>query len=287
MLTKIDASSENLDTLQFLLQGFNPASSPFEVRNVDGIGPEKADITSAPLATRRGAFFQGRSTGIRNIVLTIGLNPNWADQTMASLRHQLYKYFMPEKWIKLNFYSDDIENVGIEGIVESCDPNIFAEDPEMQISIICHQPDFVEDEATTVQGIVPNSLIDGMPEEYTIDYVGTAPTGFELQIWGSIDEPAYTGRIIVVNQAPVVHEVFDLDPVDVAIDKYLKLSTVPTNRIVETVTVDDDVHDDMLKSVVTGSKWLELYPGDNTFSVGAEESGLTWVMTYYNRYGGL
>jgi hypothetical protein len=77
-------------------------------------------------------------------VLTLGLNPNWVDQTVASLRRVLYRYLMPEAWTKLRFFSDDMPTVDIEGYVESFDPNMFTQDPEIQVSIICPKPDFIE-----------------------------------------------------------------------------------------------------------------------------------------------
>jgi hypothetical protein len=84
---------------------FVPNDDPVQIRNVEGLGPVKADISATPFATGRGELYQGSSTGKRNIVLTLGLNPNWVNQTMASLRQLLYRYFMVESWATLRFFT--------------------------------------------------------------------------------------------------------------------------------------------------------------------------------------
>src|SRR4051794_37798090 len=104
------------------LGGFMPNNDPVHVFNVEGLGPVKAEISSTPFATGRGELYQGSSTGKRNLAFTLGLNPNWDDQTMSSLRQLLYRYFMPEEWVKIRFFSDHLPTCDIEGYVEGFEP---------------------------------------------------------------------------------------------------------------------------------------------------------------------
>jgi len=125
------------------LGGFVPNNEAIQIRNIEGLGPVKADVATTGYATGRGEISTGSSIPKRNIVLTLGLNPNWVDQSMSSLRQLLYQYFMPESWVHLTFFfSDDFPSVYIDGIVESFDPNIFSQDPEIEISILRLKPDF-------------------------------------------------------------------------------------------------------------------------------------------------
>jgi len=285
VVQRIEVTSENPFAPAFPV-GSAISDDPVQIREIIGLQPVKASMGSSVLATGRGEHFQGSSVGNRNIVLTLGLNPDWEDQTVASLRLLLQGYFMPEQWLKLRFFTDDYPVVDIEGIVESFEPNLFAQDPEIQISILCHQPDFVEPDIVVIKGIVPNSLTDGDPIEYVIDYQGTVSTGFELFVTATEFKPTYNDRLIVVNQGPVKYEFMNVDPVSLDADWRYNLTTIKTDRRVETVDTDG-VRNNLLKNMLQPSTWPEFKPGENIFSVGATESGLAWELRYSNRFGGL
>jgi hypothetical protein len=281
VITRIEVFSAQADAPELPLGGFAPNSDTVQVRNIDGLGPVKANLSSSPYSTGRGEFFQGSSTGTRNIVLTLGLNPDWVDQTVSSLRRLLYSYFMTEQWVKLRFFMDDHPTVDIEGIVEGCEPNIFSQDPELQVSIICHQPDFVEPDVIQLGGYVPNSLTDGNVTENVLNYEGSVPSGFELKILATEFKPSYSDRIVVVNRS----QSFDIDPVEIDADHHFRLVTIKTARAVETVATAES--NSLLKHMTSLSKWVEFKPGENIFSIGALESGLAWELRYSNRFGGL
>src|SRR4051812_7049320 len=180
-----------------------PGNDPVQVFNVEGLGPVKAEISSTPFATGRGELYQGGSTGKRNIVLTLGLNPDWEEQTMSTLRQLLYRYFMPEEWCKLRFFSDYLPTVDIEGYVESFEPNIFSKDPEIQVSIICPKPDFIEANATVLSGLVDNGTA-----EIVYTYVGTVETGLELRIDATPANTSYNGDLTITNVAYEIPQIF-------------------------------------------------------------------------------
>lgn len=282
MIQKIEVFSANPSAPELPLAGFMPSSDPIHLRNVDGLGPVKAEITSTPYATGRGELPQGSSTPKRNIVLTLGLNPNWIDQTMSSLRQILYRYFMPEHWCKLRFFSDYLPTVDIEGICESFEPNIFSQDPEIQISIINHQPDFVDVDVTSISGVVDDGTI-----EVVFDYIGSIDTGMELRIDRTVDNPSYTGALDVVLKSPVIPQTFSIDPITTDTIKYFKLSSVPNNKRVNNVAYSDGELTNLLAQMGDFAEWPQIKPGENSISVGAEESGQIWTLAYFNRFGGL
>lgn len=282
MITRLEVFSSQPDAPELPLGGFMPNDDPVQIRNIDGLGPVKADLTSTPFATGRGELYQGGITGKRNIVLTLGLNPNWANQTVAELRQRLYRYLLPEEWCKLRFYSQELPPVDIEGIVESFEPNIFSEDPEIQISIICHKPDFVDVDATLFDGVVDDGTL-----ELEFDYTGTISTGFELRVDRSIDNPAYTGGFKITHTALGQPQVFEITPVTVDINKYFKMSSVRSRKRVQTVDYLDGHLTNLLSAVTGPSVWPEVKPGKNIFAIQAAEFGQLWKLAYYNRYGGL
>lgn len=264
------------------LGGFMPSDDPVQVRNIDGLGPVKAEIASTPFATGRGVQYQGSTTGFRNIVLSLGLNPDWDEQTMSSLRQMLYRYFMPEAWTKLRFTSDHIPTVDIEGYVESFEPNMFSQDPEIQVSIICPKPDFVQTDATIIQGLVD----DGTIEQF-FDYIGTIDTGYEMRVEATLENPAYSGDLTVINKAWGVDQFFSVEGIEIDVTKHFRLSSVKNSKRVSSVEVATNIFTNQLSKMTDDSEWPVIKPGENTIRVMGSEDDLAWTLVYYNRFGGL
>lgn len=285
MLTQIDVHSSHTPPTGFALANSN--TDPIQVRGITGLGPVKASVNTTPFGSIDGEAYKGSSVGKRNIVFTFGLNPNWVDQSIASLRQLLYEYFMPKQSVKLTFHSD-LPTCAIYGIVESFEPNIFSRDPEIQVSIICPMPDFVSVASSQVNGIVG----DGSTS-IVIDYEGTISTGFVLEVRSTVGNVAYTGNIEVQNQVDLLQSPFvntmDLTAIDVTVDttKYFKMSSVRGDKYVYSITTFDSIITDILKTISPDTKWPVLEPGSNEFQVVAAESGQSWQLTYFKRFGGL
>lgn len=258
-----------------------PSDDPVHIRNIDGLNPVKADITTTPSGTSRGETKQGSSTGKRNIVITLGLNPDWSVETMSSLRQRLYSYFMTEAWVKLRFYSDEMATVDIEGTVESCDPNIFSQDPEMQISIINEKPDFIDIDATIYHGTVDDDGETWME----IAYDGTVSSGLELRVDRSVETVAYSGSITISVQNFKGIQVITVNPATVDTLNSYKMSSVQGHKRVQLEALADGAITNLLKGM--SGVWPELQPGENLVNVKAATPGQTWTLAYFNRFGGL
>lgn len=262
------------------LGGVMASDDPVQIRGIDGLGPVKSDITSTPSGSSRGETFQGASTGKRNIVLSLGLNPNWATQTMSSLRQQLYGYFMTEQWCKLRFFSDELPTTDIEGYVESFDPNMFSQDPEIQISIINPRPDFIEVDPTLVKGTVDDGTI-----QQVVNYLGTVSAGLELRVDRSAEVPSYTGPLTITVENSKGITTIAVDPVTIDVVKSYKMSSVQGQKRVQNEDLSTGDTTNLLK-IKTGD-WPELRPGENLISVSANTPGQTWTLGFFNRFGGL
>lgn len=285
MIRRIEVAGEGLASP--LPMGYSMTDDPIQILEITGLGPVKAGLTATPFATRRGSFFQNASVDSRNIVMSVGLNPNWRDQTISSLRSLLYGYFMTGQQIKMRFFTDDYPVVEIEGIVESCDENMFSKDPIMQISVICYQPDFIDVDYTLIKGAVPNALTDGVLTEYEFDYAGSIEAGFTLRVKHTNVKPAYTGQIVIANKTTKANDIFSLSEVTVDATKYLSLSTIEAARRVRTIAYSDGEVVNLLVKKLKTSPWPMIQPGKNIFSVSAEESNLKFELVYYARYGAL
>lgn len=283
MITKIELFTLQPDAPVLPLGGFMPNDDPVQIRGITGLEPVKANIALTPYASGRGSLYQGSTTPERNIVLSLGLNPDWeGQQTMASLRQVLYRYLMPQHWIKLRFFSQELPDVDIEGYVESFEPNMFSQDPEMQASIICPKPDFIEADATIFDGTVDDGTLE---EEF--EYAGTIETGFEMRIDATVNNPGYTGSFTVKLTSFGEDQIFTITPVTVDGQRYFKLSTVRNVKRAQNVTKADGTLTNLLSGVTGDSVWPVIKPGKNVLSVAAAEIGQVWTMAYFNRYGGL
>ena len=280
MLTKVSIYTPRLNIPQLLLAGDIAYFDPVQIRGVTGLNPVKATVNSTQYGSIDGEIPQGNFLGKRNIVLTLGLNPNWADQSMSSLRDLVYMYFMSKQSVTLRFFSDNKPPCNIAGIVESCEPNIFSKDPEIQVSIICHQPDFIDVSPTIIEGVVGDgsSLTD-------IEYAGSMPAGFVLEIQSSAAVPSYTGSILVSNQTPTPQTMTFFTTVDTT--QWVRIGTVHGHKFIQSINLLTGVVTNLLKLLPSESDWITLEPGPNSFGVIGESSGLVWTLTYYNRHGGL
>jgi len=284
VITKVEVFSDIPDAPELALGGPMASYDPIHVRDLTGLGPVKAEIATTPFATSDGELFQGSTVGKRNIVMTMGFNPNWEEeQTVSSLRQRLYAYLLPKAWTKLRYTSDNLPVVDIEGYVEALEPNIFSQDPEIQASVICPRPDFIDPDA-----VIINGLVDDGTTENVIDYIGTVPTGFELRIQRTVENPSYTGSFVVTNVMPdETEQIFEIDPVTVDTTQSFKLSTVKNAKRAGHVDVDDGEFHNLLANVSAVSVWPELRFGENLIKVAAEENDQAWTLAYFNRFGGL
>lgn len=263
-----------------LLGGFMPSDDPVVIRDIEGLGPVKSDITTTPSGVSRGETFQGASTGKRNIVFTLGLNPNWSTQTMSSLRQLLYAYLMTEQWCKLRFHSDEMPTTDIEGYVESFEPNIFSQDPEIQVSIINPKPDFIEIDAT----IFRDAVDDGSTQQ-VVNYVGSVSAGLELRVDRSVALPAYSGPLTVKVENSGGIQTITVNPVTINTVQSYKMSSVQGKKRVQNEALADGAITNLLKN--KSGVWPELQPGENLISVAAATPGQTWTLAFFNRFGGL
>lgn len=279
MLTKVESFAVRPSTPSLSLDiGAESSVNPIQLRGVDGLGPVAAAITTSPYAAVDAEELTGASVGKRNIVMRFGLNADWATWTVAELRQELYRYFMPKVTTRLRFHSSHLPICEISGMVESVEPNIFAKDPEVQVSVLCPNPDFVSLTESAFEGVVTNGSIITV-----VEYEGSAPTGFVLDVRSSTENPSYEGPVLIR-----VDEVdFELFPLTIDEGRYIEIGSIPGQRYAREITIPDGDVSNLLVAMAVGSTWPMLTPGPNDFQVIASESDQVWNLSYFPRFGGL
>jgi len=255
-------------------------TDPIQIMNIDGLEPVKAAITTTAFGAYDGEAFTGASVGKRNIVLTVGLNPDWAIQSTEELRQLLYNYFMPKLLVQLRFHSTNFPVVKIEGYVESVEPNIFAKTPQMVVSIICPKPDFVALSPTVVTGITN----DGTDTD-EIDYPGSVSSGFALEITQAVGTPG-TDSIQVSLTGQYAPQVF-VTRGNLAPDLRWEMSSVMGAKYIRSVSLTTGAVQNFLNDLAVDATWPRLYPGINKIAVITPVVGQNWELSYYAKFGGL
>jgi len=282
VLTEVKAYSSWQSAPALLLDEMGQAETDLiQVRNIEGLNPVKASISGSPMAVVDGTSFTGANVLSRNIVLTLGLNPNWIEWTFESLRKLLYAYFTPKSLTRLRFSSDDMPEVQIEGYVEDVSVNQFSKDPELLVSILCPDPHFTAVEPEIITG----QTIHEMGDFETIQYDGNVPAGILLDVaYVSGTEPESIA--IQIGDPAITHFM-----TEASVDsmKYFQMSSIPMNKFVQNVDLStghiinllDHVH------IQQGSAWPTLQPGENHFHVITDAGVQDFTLKYYERFGGL
>jgi hypothetical protein len=255
---------------------FSMGSSEYVVKNIDGLGPVKAPVTTIDIAADPGGDFISAQDGMRNIVLTVGFEPDYANgSTVADLRQELYSVFMPKNHVEMEFLTDELGPMWIEGWVETHEPVLFSDDPSVQISIICPYPYFQNADAPT-QVSVPQGAAT-----FSIPFPGKIPVPFEFMF--NVVNPQ-TGVWMYSKSAP---KAFYLALPNLALQAgdWVTYNTRKGERGVTYVRSFQTINalSEFRGSLVDG----KLYPGLNYFYVPALASLSDVTFEYRILYGGL
>lgn len=249
----------------------------YVVEEILGLDPVKATIASSTFATLDGGILQNRRREMRNIILKLRLEPNYAITSVRALRNHLYSFFETKMDVSLRFFMLDGLTVDISGVVESCEAPPFSEEPGMQVSILCPDPDFLALDPVVVSGEETVSTLD----EFVITYEGTVPTGILFQLNLNRSESDFT-----IYQRPPDNVLRQLDFAASLVNlDVLKINTVPGNKYITLTRSGSDTS--LLYGMSPTSKWITLMPGDNNFRVYATGAAIPFTITYTPRYGGL
>lgn len=273
MLNKVEAQNIQGATLSLPLDDI---SGGFSVEDIKGLDPVPASIVSSSFARLNGEQYQSSRREKRNIVLQLGLQPDYTTMTVRELRAQLYNYFMPQQDTTLTFYDSELGDVDILGKIETFDCPLFVKEPVATISIVCFDPDFYDPDLITVAG---NTVTD--TTAMTINYDGNVDTGIVFSLTANRAMAGFTINCQaagdVVKQMPFTATINSGDVIEI--------STIPGNKYA-TLT-RGGVISSILYGVSPYADWTRLQPGVNTFWVQATGAAVPYSIEYNDKFGGL
>lgn len=260
-------------------------SSGLIIEKIEGLDPVEATLVSSSFAGLDGAQYQSARREPRNIKMKLEIVPDYIEESVRDVRKRLYKFFMPKSEVSLRFRMstgigdggifDDLV-VDILGRVETSPSPMFEQEPYMDISMICFDPDFLDPNPVVIEGYSS----DG-PEEFLVDYEGTVESGLLLTFLPT----EATGEITIYHRPPD-GTLRSMEYADVlASGDILKISTSVGDKYV--TRTRGGVDSPFLHALSPQSPWLELQPGENYFRIYSEGAPIPYNISYINKYGGL
>lgn len=259
--------------VDFPIVDADPAG-PFVLKNADGLGPP--DITLRRGKTvQEGSIRQGRRAEDRQIIMRVGLQPDWdVGQTAEQVRANLYNLLTPRfgNPVKVQLMLNDVVVGVAQGDISRFEVVIFSKDPEVQITLDCDYPYLL---APAVQYQTPIKTVIGGMTALDIVNDGTAPAGFFLGI--KFLAPV-TGSLQLLEDAPFGLRM-SLHNVSFAANDSVTFNTAAGTRGVHKVT-PSGVSTTLLNNLDGASAWLQLYGGNNRLLIN--NTNFDWYFTGFS-----
>lgn len=275
MLEKVEVRTDRGELLTLYLEDI---SGGITVQDIDGLDPVKATMVSSTMAQLDGEQFQTSRREKRNIIFTLGFEPNYVTTTVDVLRKRLFAFFMPKTRVLLRFFPDGEDPVDIYGLIESFDSPKFVKDPTTTISILCFDPDFYDPTPTIMTGTTVGNTL-----ETTHVYPGTVDTGILFRLKVNRNLSSFTIHHRPGDGSLRTFEFSSATPL--LAGDVLTISTIPGKKHV--TLRRGSVNHPYLFAVTPQSNWITLFPGTNKIRVFSEGAAVPYEIEYATKFGGL
>lgn len=261
----------------------------FVLTDVEGLGPPATDI-AASSGAGDGSVFGAAHARERTIVLHLVMAGDVEENRLL-----LYRAFTPKKPVTLMF-ANRLRSVKTEGYVETHEPDIYAPAEKVDITLRCPSPWL---ESVTPEDFIPSYSVPLFSAPFSIE------EGEPIPVSEVVDHPTSLiinsgdvecGFAAVVDFSGAVEGLrfanetagtwFKLDYSFAAGDK-LTLDTRSGRLAVTNLRNGSGVN--MLRYMVSGSRWLKLAVGANRLGVTAD-SGIdnaAVTISVYKLFGGV
>lgn len=281
-----------------------PMETGLIVKEITGIGPAKADISTTDISFSDGAVFNSSRISPRNIVFSFEFLPN---RTIEETRLTTYIYFPVKRKVTLVFETEN-RMAEITGYVESNDPNIFSSNEGCQISILCPDPYFYsygDEKVTTFSGTTPLFEFPFSNESTNEKMIEMGKILRKTAVPVIYEGDAETGCTIVINSVGEVKNLVIYNTVTKGTFKinterlkqmtgseiiYGDEITIVTYKGKKSVTLlRDGVYTNILNCIDVNTEWFQLNHGDNYFAYEADvgESNLIFRISNKLIYEGI
>lgn len=263
---------------------------------IDGLNPPAGTISTSTYAGMDGSYLNNAFIEKRNLVISFEMR----GIDIEKRRHLLYRVVKPSRYIKVYYKTARID-VYAEGYVETCEISNFDTLTSGQINIICPDPYWYSTSAIyAYYSQVTGAFHFPFPESDAPFPLGIYSTTDNIIIQNDGDETGFTIRI-EASSDETVPEIAAVTPTIYNADtgEYLQIKgeifkgdviTITTKTGNKTVTLTrNGVDSNIINRLVSGSTWLSLREGKNTFHVQAVRGvkNLKVTLMHRNAYLGV
>lgn len=273
------------------------AFSPWLLESCEGIYEVRNNVSTSENTMTSGSTYQGSTTSMRNIVLTLRDRPE-TDHLAA--RSMLYTLFKPGSPGVFTYIEDEISRT-IKYYVESVYVDAVKRSRRAQISLLCPDPFFEDltDISVQMSAWVPRwefrheFLASGEEMGYrsaerlkTIDNTSAAD-GIGITITVDCTGPVVSPSISLVETGESISVGTPTNPLELRAGDRVIITTHTTNKHV--YLVRDGVKTEINSYLTEDSVFLQLMSRENTFgySAASGEGYMTVTISFRYRYLGV
>ena len=264
-------------------------ANKYMTSSVTGLSPPTGTINTAVYAGMDGSYLNNVFIEKRNIVISFEMR----GMNVEERRHQLYKVVKSSRYVKV-LYKTAAVDVYAEGYVETCEITNFGQLVSGQISIIC--PDiywYSNEPVYAVYSQISGAFHFPFPDSDKPFPLGIFGANQDMVIENSGEK---TGFIILIEalddaSTPTIYNADTGEYLQIT-GELLKgdVITVSTKTGHKTVVLTrNGIDSNIINRLVTGSTWLQMYEGENTFNVTAGKNikNLKVTIIHRNAYLGV
>lgn len=314
MIHSVKVTNYMGDSLEMPLKW--PNDSGLLISKIDGISPGNVQVNSQDFAILDGGVYNSSRMETRNVTIEFyyGRGKQVEDSAnfdVETSRHIAYRYFPIKTKVRLDFFTDE-RRLSLFGYVEANDTDIFSEHEKGQVSIVCPDPYFYEQE--TVSYIMGSStkefefpFSNESLDEPLICFGDYGPRAlYEVNYQGDIE----VGAIIRIHfrKIPTVPTItiFDvthnkklvLDFEKIKSDTRVEIISQYSDIVFDSVRGEKDIYYERYgeRTSIIGAfdvmnfPWMYLTPGENLFGYDAEQQYLDEfeiTIEHTGAYGGV
>ena len=242
----------------------------FKVTSITGLGPPDSTANIGDTIYSAGNY-QGSQPVLRQIVATIGLNPDYSsNETVEELREELYGMVDTDfPVMDFEIWNGVSKVCFIGGSISKFEVVPFSKDPEVQITIDCLDAYFVGDQQNVNLAGMNKSIM-------SVFNIGSVRTGFQLNI-------TLTANLSLFKISRDIATNLEIDYAFLSGDM-ITFDTRDGNRSVSRVRSGASLS--LIDNMTANSEWFPLLRGGNLITMSSTSFNYT-SMLYTPRYLGV
>lgn len=252
------------------------------IKEVEGLGPVEAEIHRSRLVNISGASYEGHTIGERNVVLTIGMDYNGMNGgSIQDIRRRLYQLLRPGIDVRVGLeFGTTASNLFFSAYVESIEPILFSEDPEVQLSLISMDSYMEGSLSDPAEGIFN---VDGSYNTLVLNYEGDVPAGYTITLTN--DGSSSVSSISLRDRVRQTY--FTVSPISFGVGHYLDIVSSPDRRTILHRDNSDSIVDRPFSNIHSASTWPMLHYGTNRIGVLDNAENISYSLYYRELYLGV